>query len=153
MDKDGEFYANRSDGVAMGQPGGTLVWRWIPTKEFAKMEVICTPWKDCDESVTFTGWRFDPLNPLINPGDSIDIRFIAFFDTEDGAKGFNYDEYRKLLDWEKQNPDNNEPEEEETGMTVDWADPAYKDMDTGIFYILPAMFLSARRRISSVLVA
>ena len=130
MDKDGEFYANRSDGVAMGQPGGTLVWHWIPTKEFAKMEVICTPWKDCDESVTFTGWRFDPLNPLINPGDSIDIRFIAFFDTEDGAKGFNYDEYRKLLDWEKQNPDNNEPEEEETGMTVDWADPAYKDMET-----------------------
>ncbi len=130
MDKDGELYCNRSDGVQMGQKGGIQVWRWIPTKEFAKMAVVCDAWKDCDESVTFTGWRFDPLNPRINPGDSIDIRCIAFFDTEDGAEGFNYDEYKKLLDWEKQNSDNAEPEEEETGMTVDWTDPAYKDMET-----------------------
>ena len=35
MDKDGELYANRSDGVQMGQPGGTQIWRWKPTKEFA----------------------------------------------------------------------------------------------------------------------
>ena len=130
MDKDGEFYANRSDGVAMGQPGGTLVWRWKPTEEFAKMEVICTPWKDCDENVTFTGWRFDPLNPKINPGDSIDIRFIAFFDTEDGASNFNYEEYKKLMNWEKENPDEAEKDEEMTGATVDWADPTYKDMET-----------------------
>ena len=130
MSKDGEFYANRSDGVVMGQPGGTLVWRWVPTTEFAKMAVVCTPWKDCDESVSFTGWRFDPLNPKINPGDSIDIRCIAFFDTEDGAEGFDYDEYRKLLDWEKENPDEADKDPEETGATVDWADPTYKDMET-----------------------
>ena len=129
MDKDGEFYANRSDGVAMGESGGTLVWRWIPTEDFAKMAVVCTPWKDCDENVTFTGWRFDPLNPRINPGDSIDIRFIAFFDTEDGAENFDYDEYKKLLDWEKENQ-NNGADEEETGPTVEWADPTYKDMET-----------------------
>ena len=130
MDKDGELYCNRSDGVQMGQKGGIQVWRWIPTKEFSKMAVVCDAWKDCDESVTFTGWRFDPLNPRINPGDSIDIRCIAFFDTEDGAEKFNYDEYKKLLDWENANPDEAEKEEEETGMTVDWADPAYKDMET-----------------------
>ena len=130
MDKDGELYANRSDGVQMGQQGGIQVWRWIPTKEFAKMEVICDAWKDCDESVTFTGWRFDPLNPKINPGDSIDIRCIAFFDTEDGAEGFDYDEYQKLLAWEKENPDDAGKEEEETGATVEWADPTYKDMET-----------------------
>lgn len=131
MDKDGELYCNRSDGVQMGQQGGIQVWRWIPTKEFAKMEVICDAWKDVDPSVSFTGWRFDPLNPRINPGDSIDIRCIAFFDTEDGAAGFNYDEYKKLLDWEKENPGGaDKEEEEETGMTVDWADPAYKDMNT-----------------------
>ena len=130
MDKDGELYCNRSDGVQMGQKGGIQVWRWIPTKEFAKMAVVCDAWKDCDESVTFTGWRFDPLNPRINPGDSIDIRCIAFFDTEDGAEKFDYDEYKKLLDWENQNPDEAEKEEEETGMTVDWTDPTYKDMET-----------------------
>lgn len=130
MDKDGELYCNRSDGVQMGQPGGIQVWRWIPTKEFAKMAVVCDAWKDCDESVAFTGWRFDPLNPRINPGDSIDIRCIAFFDTEDGAEKFNYDEYKKLLDWENENPDEADKEEEETGMNVDWADPAYKDMET-----------------------
>ena len=130
MDKDGELYCNRSDGVQMGQKGGIQVWRWIPTKEFSKMAVVCDAWKDCDESVTFTGWRFDPLNPRIEPGDSIDIRCIAFFDTEDGAEKFNYDEYKKLLDWENANPDEAEKEEEETGMTVDWADPAYKDMET-----------------------
>ena len=130
MDKDGELYCNRSDGVQMGQKGGIQVWRWIPTKEFSKMAVVCDAWKDCDESVTFTGWRFDPLNPRINLGDSIDIRCIAFFDTEDGAEKFNYDEYKKLLDWENANPDEAEKEEEETGMTVDWADPAYKDMET-----------------------
>ena len=130
MDKDGELYCNRSDGVQMGQKGGIQVWRWIPTKDFAKMAVVCDAWKDCDESVSFTGWRFDPLNPRINPGDSIDIRCIAFFDTEDGAEKFNYDEYKKLLDWENANPDEAEKEEEETGMTVDWADPTYKDMET-----------------------
>ncbi|MBP3570968.1 MAG: hypothetical protein J6M42_03335 [Clostridia bacterium] len=130
MDKDGELYCNRSDGVQMGQKGGIQVWRWIPTKEFAKMAVVCDAWKDCDESVAFTGWRFDPLNPRIEAGDSIDIRCIAFFDTEDGAERFNYDEYKKLLDWENANPDEAEKEEEETGMTVDWADPAYKDMET-----------------------
>ena len=129
MNKDGEFYANRSDGVAMGQPGGTLVWRWTPTKEFAKMEIICTPWKDCDENVSFTGWRFDPLNPKINAGDSIDIRCIAFFDTEDGAAGFDYDEYQKLLTWEKENA-SKEEDEFETGAAVNWADPTYKDMAT-----------------------
>ena len=130
MDKDGELYCNRSDGVQMGQKGGIQVWRWIPTKDFAKMAVVCDAWKDCDESVAFTGWRFDPLNPRIEPGDSIDIRCIAFFDTEDGAEKFNYDEYKKLLDWENANPDEADKEEEETGMTVDWADPAYKDMET-----------------------
>ena len=130
MDKDGELYCNRSDGVQMGQKGGIQVWRWIPTKEFAKITVVCEAWKDCDESVAFTGWRFDPLNPRIEPGDSIDIRCIAFFDTEDGAEKFNYDEYKKLLDWENANPDEAEKEEEETGMTVDWADPTYKDMET-----------------------
>ena len=130
MDKDGELYCNRSDGVQMGQKGGIQVWRWIPTKDFAKMAVVCDAWKDCDESVAFTGWRFDPLNPRIEPGDSIDIRCIAFFDTEDGAEKFNYDEYKKLLDWENANPDEAEKEEEETGMTVDWADPTYKDMET-----------------------
>lgn len=129
MDKDGELYCNRSDGVQMGQQGGIQVWRWIPTEDFAKMEIICTAWKDCDESVTFTGWRFDPLNPKINPGDSIDIRCIAFFDTEDGAAGFDYDEYQRLLAWEKEN-DSSDEEEEETGVSVEWADPTYQDMET-----------------------
>ena len=131
MDKDGELYANRSDGVQMGQPGGTQVWRWIPTKEFAKMAVVCTAWKDADKSVTFTGFRFDPLNPKINPGDTIDIRCIAFFDTEDGAAGFDYDEYMKLRAWEEENKKNeDELDEEETGIPVEWPDPTYKDMTT-----------------------
>jgi len=129
MNKDGELYCDRSDGVMMGQPGGLQAWRWIPTEDFAKMEVICEAWKDVDESVTFTGFRFDPLNPKINPGDTIDIRCIAFFDTEDGAEGFDYDEYRKLLNWQKENPDASDRDEEETGVTVDWPDPTYRDME------------------------
>ena len=130
MNKDGELYCDRSDGVMMGQPGGLQAWRWIPTEDFAKMEVVCEAWKDVDESVTFTGFRFDPLNPKINPGDTIDIRCIAFFDTEDGAEGFDYDEYRKLLDWQKENPGAGDGDEEEAGVTVDWPDPTYRDMET-----------------------
>ena len=130
MNKDGELYCDRSDGVMMGQPGGLQAWRWIPTEDFAKMEVVCEAWKDVDERVTFTGFRFDPLNPKINPGDTIDIRCIAFFDTEEGAEGFDYDEYRKLLDWQKENPDASDGDEEETGVTVDWPDPTYRDMET-----------------------
>ena len=60
MDKDGELYCNRSDGVQMGQPGGIQVWRWIPTKEFAKMAVVCDAWKDCDESVTSRAGALTP---------------------------------------------------------------------------------------------
>ena len=130
MDKDGELYCNRSDGVVMGQQGGVQIWRWIPTKEFAKMSVVCEAWKDVSADVSFTDFRFDPLNPLIKNGDSIDIRCIAFFDTEDGAEGFNYDEYMKLYTWEKENQSGDKDEETETGATVDWADPAYQDMET-----------------------
>ncbi len=130
MNKDGELYCNRSDGVQMGQTGGVQIWRWIPTKDFAKIAVVCDAWKDVDPSVSFTDWRFDPLNPLINPGDTIDIRCIAFFDTEDGAEGFDYDEYQKLLAWEKENAAGDDEEETETGAAVDWADPTYKDMET-----------------------
>ena len=130
MDKDGELYANRSDGVQMGQPGGVQIWRWIPTEEFTKIAVVCEAWKDVDPSVSFTGWRFDPLNPKINEGDSIDIRCIAFFDTEDGAEGFDYDEYQRLLAWEKENAAEGDGDELETGATVDWADPVYKDMES-----------------------
>ncbi len=130
MDKDGELYCNRSDGVQMGQKGGVQIWRWKPTKEFAKITVVCEAWKDVDDAVAFTAFRFDPLNPKIQPGDAIDIRCIAFFDTEDGAEGFNYDEYQKLLAWEKENAGGSTDEEEETGATVEWTDPAYKDMDT-----------------------
>ena len=61
MDKDGELYADRSDGVVMGQPGGTQVWRWVPSKEFTKIAVVCDAWKDADPSVVFTAFRFDPL--------------------------------------------------------------------------------------------
>ena len=129
MDKDGEIYVDRSDGVVMGQPGGMQVWRWVPTKEFTKISVVCDAWKDVDPSIVFTAFRFDPLNPRINPGDSIDIRCIALFDTEDGAEGFDYDEYQKLLAWEKENGIVGE-EEEETGATVEWADPTYRDMET-----------------------
>ena len=130
MNKDGELYCNRSDGVQMGQQGGVQIWRWKPTKEFAKIAVVCEAWKDVDESVSFTAFRFDPLNPKIQPGDTIDIRCIAFFSTEDGAEGFDYDEYQKLLAWEKENAGGSTGGEEETGATVEWADPVYKDMDT-----------------------
>ncbi len=134
MDKDGELYADRSDGVQMGQKGGVQIWRWIPTKEFAKMAVVCEAWKDVDSKVSFTNFRFDPLNPRIVEGDSIDIRCIAFFDTEDGAAGFNYDEYMKLYNWEKENQqgsgDESKDDEDVTGATVDWADPAPKDVET-----------------------
>ena len=127
--KDGELYANRSDGVQMGQKGGVQIWRWVPSKEFTKITVVCEAWKDVDPSVSFTGWRFDPLNPRINAGDSIDVRCIAFFDTEDGAEGFDYDEYQKLLAWEKENTSGGGEDEDETGATVEWADPAFKDME------------------------
>ncbi len=128
MNKDGELYANRSDGVQMGQPGGTQVWRWIPSDKFTKISVVCTAWADAGEDVTFTGFRFDPLNPLINAGDSIDIRIIAFFDTEDGAENFNYEEYRKLAAWEEENKkEEMETEEPYVGEPVDWPDPSPKE--------------------------
>ena len=129
MNKDGELYANRSDGVQMGQPGGTQIWHWTPCEDFSTIAVVCDAWKDAPADVTFTAFRFDPLNPLINAGDSIDIRMLAFFDTEDGAETFNYDEYRRLMEAEEDKTEgSDEASKEETGATVEWPDPPYTDM-------------------------
>ena len=129
MDKDGELYANRSDGVQMGQPGGTQVWRWIPSEDFTTIAVVCNAWKDAAEDVKFTAFRFDPLNPKVNAGDSIDIRCVAFFDTEEGASGFNYEEYLKYAVQQEQTPDKDD-DGEVTGAEVEWSDPTYVEMNT-----------------------
>ena len=131
MNKDGELYANRSDGVQMGQQGGIQVWRWVPCEDFSQINVVCDAWKDVSSDVSFVAFRFDPLNPKINAGDSIDIRCIAFFDTEDGAEGFNYDEYLKYAAAEESKGDGDDREQEqETGAEVDWPDPAYTEQAT-----------------------
>ena len=122
----GEFFCTRSDNGAMGTAGTNQQWDWNASGEWETIVVAMDAWKDCDDSITFNLFRFDPLQAGVAAGESIDVKFAAFFATEADANGFSFDEYKAKLAWEEEQ----KRAEEEAGKVVNWPDPEFKEMET-----------------------
>ena len=107
----GEFFCTRSDNDVMGSTGTHQQWTWTPSTEWKTVRISMDAWRKADASVTFNSFRFDPFAGDVKVGDSIDIKYIAFFYYSLDASDFDYDEYF--------------PE-----RRIAWPDPAYQEMKT-----------------------
>ncbi len=129
----GELFAQRSDGVEMGQSGSHKSWNWNASGEWEKQIVYLDSWADSNASLNIV--RLDPLanGPFVNGETTIDIAYIAFFASEEDAGNFNMEEYKKYLAYEEQlqaEEESKKQQEEEANKQVDWADPVPADLPT-----------------------
>ncbi len=122
----GEFFCTRSDNGVMGSAGTNQQWSWNASGEWETILVSMDTWKNASEDITFSIFRIDPLQGGVKVGSSIDIKYCAFFTTEEDANGFDFDEYMAKLTWEEEQ----KRAEEEAKNHVDWPDPTYKEMET-----------------------
>ncbi len=124
----GEMYVARDDGVSFSQdPASHLEWNWNADGEWHTLIVRCDGWADL-ENVYFTQFRIDPLHSHagVQAGESIDIRYIALFGSEEKAQAFDiaaYHEYEQKLEQEKQ--------EQSTLPKTEWPDPEFVDQTPG----------------------
>ncbi len=122
----GELYISCDDGIGMDEiPESTLKWEWINDGEWHRLILYCEGWAE-REDVLFTGLRFDPmrLGLVESHGETIDIRFFAFFSDEQSAKDFNLAAYQKYI------AENGivTPEGVRPPTTL-WQEPEYKDIE------------------------
>ena len=122
----GEFFCTRSDNGAMGSGGTNQQWTWNASGEWETIVISMDAWKNAKDSVTFSIFRFDPLQGGVKAGSTIDVQYYAFFATEEDAKGFNFDEYKAKLAYEEEQ----KRAEEEAAKEVDWPNPEYTEMTT-----------------------
>ncbi|MBE6585046.1 MAG: hypothetical protein E7645_00805 [Ruminococcaceae bacterium] len=125
--RQGEFYVNRSDGKQMGQDGTNVKFDQNSSGEWAKSIADCSVWTNVDDSVTFTGFRYDPLQLNVPEGEHIDVKYVAFFETLEDAKRFDFDTYKEKLAYEEKEENK---ENETVAPEVEWPAPEYKDMET-----------------------
>ncbi len=117
----GEIYVARTDGVTFSQDEAShLEWTWDADGEWHKLIVRCDGWADV-QNVSFTQLRFDPLHMHqgIKEGDSIEIRYFAFFDSEEKAQAFDLAAYQEYKNQEQQS------EEATTHPKTEWPDPEF----------------------------
>ncbi|MBQ9781415.1 MAG: hypothetical protein IJW00_10805 [Clostridia bacterium] len=124
--KQGEFYANRSDGKQMGEAGTNVKFNQDSSGKWAKTIADCSVWTDAGDDVTFTGFRYDPLQLNVAEGEHIDVKYVAFFETREDAEHFDLDEYKAKLAYEEEKKE----EEDKSALEVEWPTPEYKDMET-----------------------
>ncbi len=128
----GEIFAGRNTTGALGTAGTNQQWLWNADGQWHTDLIEMTFWNDAVDGDTFTSFRFDPLEQIVdtgvkvNTGDTLDVKYLAFFKTADDAAKFNLDEYKKKLAWEEEQA---KAEEEENSKT-NWPDPEFKEMET-----------------------
>lgn len=124
--RQGEFYVDRSDGKKMGEVGTNVKYTLNSTGEWATVITPCDAWADADSSINISSFRYDPIQLNVTAGETIDVKYVAFFETEQEAIAFNYDIYLKKLAEEEEN----KKQEEEASKEVEWPTPVYKDKTT-----------------------
>ena len=121
----GEIFISRDDGVSMGEtPDSTLKWDWIPDGEWHRLIVYCEGWADAEDAV-MTAFRFDPvrLGLEADGGETIDIRFLAFFRDEQDAVNFDLAAYQQYVS------QNGPILPEGVIPTSPWPTPVYKEQE------------------------
>lgn len=124
--RQGEFYIDRSDGKAMGQPGTNVKFNQNSSGEWSKTIADCSIWADGADDVCPTAFRYDPLQLNVPQGEKIEVKYVAFFTTLEDAERFDFEVYKEKLAYEK---DQNE-QEENSAQKVEWPDPEYKEVET-----------------------
>ncbi len=128
----GEFFSTRPSTGGLGSSGTNLQWDWNPSGEWETDIVHCEAWAAAADTDVFTAFRFDPLEQntvtgvTVTTGTTLDIRFVAFFKTEDEAKAFNFSEYLSKLAYEEEQ----KKAEEEANKNTNWSDPTFVEMET-----------------------
>ena len=120
----GEIYIARNDGVSFSQDAAShLEWNWTPDGEWHKLIVHCEGWADVQDAV-FTQLRLDPLHMHqgIKAGVAIELRYFAFFDSEEKAQAFDFAAYKEYAKQEQQSE-----QEAATLPKTEWPDPAFKE--------------------------
>ncbi len=131
----GEFFSTRPSTGGLGTDGTNLQWDWNPSGQWETDIVHCEAWAAANASETFTAFRFDPLEQNVDTGatvangDTLDIKCAAFFKTEDDAKKFNLDEYKKMLAYEEEKA-KAEQEAIDKENASKWPAPEFKEMET-----------------------
>ncbi len=128
VDVMGEMYIARTDGVSYSQePDSHLEWDWIADGEWHKLVVPCQGWSDVT-GVSFTSFRFDPLHAHtgIRSGDAIEMRYLAFFDSEQKANDFDLASYQEYAKQQQESE-----QEAQTRPEVEWPDPEYVESAPG----------------------
>ncbi len=97
-------------------------WVWNGTGDWVTEVIPMTQWGAIEDGVKFGYLRFDFFESASN-GDSIDVKNIAFFATEEDAFGFNYDEYIAKLEWEYEHPEMTEAPTETPTEPADTKEP------------------------------
>jgi len=121
----GEIYIARTDGVNFSQdPESHLEWNWEADGDWHRLIVRCDGWADV-ENVSFSQLRFDPLHAHagVKDGDNIDIRFFAFFESEQKAQDFDLAAYLEYVAQQEQ-----EKEEAGTLPKTEWPDPEFSEI-------------------------
>ena len=121
----GEIFISRDDGVSMGEtPDSTLKWDWIPDGSWHRLIVHCEGWADAEDAV-LTALRFDPvrLGLEADGGETIDIRFLAFFRDEQDAVNFDLAAYQQYVSV------NGPILPEEVIPNSPWPTPVYKEQE------------------------
>ena len=95
----GGIFVSRDDGISMGEtPEATVKWDWMTDGEWHRLIVYCEGWADAEDAV-MTAFRFDPVRLGLEEGngETIDIRFLAFFREEQDAVDFDLAAYQKYV--------------------------------------------------------
>ena len=126
----GEFYAHRADGVRMGQDGSHVDWYWgtdcHEDGDFLVEVVPLTAWSS--DNTILQELRLDPMAGTLSEGDSITIKTIAIFPSEEAAQTFTvagYAEQQAALAAEEAAAE----EARLAALQKDWAVPEFREID------------------------
>ncbi len=126
-----EFFSTRNSTGGLGSSGTNFQWD-MTSGEWVTEVMQCQAWANAEANDKFTAFRFDPMEQNVDTGakvatgDTMDIKYAAFFKTEEDAKGFNLEEYKKKLVWQEEQ----KAKEEAAAGKTDWPAPTFKEMET-----------------------
>ncbi len=122
----GELYISHDAGVTMGEsPDAKLQWNWINDGEWHRLIVYCEGWAEAEDAV-LTALRFDPMVLGLEEcnGETLDIRFLAFFRDEQDAVNFDQAAYQKYVS------QNGTPFPEDVRPpSSPWPNPEYREQE------------------------
>ncbi len=126
----GQFYAGFDPAPGLSE-ATCITWEWVGDGEWNRKVIDLTRYRETGAK-TFSLLRFDPLQGFggvtVGSGDSLEVKSIAFFKTEEEANNYSIDAYHQYLK-DLADKEDDKLEEEEDAIKNSWQQPAYKEVD------------------------